>query len=358
MIDAAFLVTVFGTAAQNGGATTSYQTSASIVFDPGIPQALHRGLGSTAAYLAGSTNVLPLGSTATLVLDLTPFSGPNASFRFTRLNHTENRTTSEILLIENVGPAPARVQAVTVPTGTFTIRGQSFRIGSGWNDQQFGRLQAVLNRLPDVAIQEAAGITFSLRGQGTPDEAGKYDAEHDEIVMHQNAFPTGANTYGGADEGMRAITHELGHLLDLRRQERAWRTFNTGGQTAAGRRIFLAERSLSGTRYRQRPGSGDFEQVDARTETAGNDFRQAAMRDGIRPGRRASDPLTGGITAYSNTDWQELFAESFSLYVNDPNTFRLLRPNLYAYFSSRFPAPTTSAPATQSPATQSGTPTP
>ena len=32
-----------------------------------------------------------------------------------------------------------------------------------------------------------------------------------------------------------SIGHELGHLLDLHRLERAWRTFDAGGQTPAGR---------------------------------------------------------------------------------------------------------------------------
>jgi|GEM_PF-6240960 len=350
MLDAAFLLTVFGTAAQNGGATTQYTFGGTTVFDPAIPAALRRGLGSTGAYLAGTTNVLPLGTTQTVVLDLTPYQGPNAMFRFTHLNHTENRVTTAILLIENVGAAPAAIAAVPVPAGSFTVRGQSFIAGAGWNDQQFGGLQAVLGRLPDVVLAEAAGTTFSLRGQGTPDEAGHYDATHDTIEMHQNAFPVSATTYGGADSGMRAITHEIGHLLDLRRLERAWRTFNTGGQTAAGQRTLLAERSLSGSRWSVGQG-GNFEQIDVR-RTTGDDFRKAAMRDRVRPGQAATDPLTGGPTSYSNTDWQELFAESFSLYINDPRLFALIRPNLFAFFSRRFPLPT--APAATTPTGSGG----
>lgn len=344
MIDAAFLLTVFGTAAQNGGATTSYNFGGQVAFDPAIPAALQRGLHSTGAYLVNQTNVLPLGSTTTLVLDLTPYRGPNARFRFTHLNHTERGTTSAVLLIENVGAAPAAIAAVTVPTGTFTVRSQSFTAGPGWNPSQFGRLQAAIAQLPDTVLAEAAGTTFALRGQGTANEAGRYDATSDTIEMHLNAFPVSATTFGSDDSGMRNIIHEVGHLLDLRRLERAWRTFNSGGQTSAGRTTFLAERSLSGTRYRQ-SSSGDYEQIDVRTTATGNDFRQAATRDGIRPGRTGTDPLTGGPTAYSNTDWQELFAESFASYVTDPALFQLLRPNLFAYFSRRFPLPAASTPA-------------
>jgi Domain of unknown function (DUF4157) len=357
MLDAAFLLSVFGTAAQNGGATTSYTFGGTTVFGTGIDPAIQRGLTSTGAYLAGQTNVLPLGSTVTVHLDLTPFKGPNGSFRFSHFTHTETaKPAAPLLLVESTGPAPATIAAATVPTGSFTVRTQSFNVGGGWNDQQFGRLMAVLAKLPDSVLQEASGITFSLRGQGTPDEAGKYEAATDEIVIHQNAFPVSSTTYGGGDYAMYAITHEVGHLLDLRRLERAWRTFDKGGQTAAGKTQLLKERSLSGSRYKD-PGSAPnatFDQVDDRTTVAGNDFRAAAQKDGIKPGKTGSDPLTGGITAYSNTDWQELFAESFALYVNDPNLFRVLRPNLYQYFVSRFPPPAQASTSTSTSGTGTG----
>jgi hypothetical protein len=357
MIDAAFILSVFGTAAQNGGATTSYNFGGTIVFGAGIDAAMQRGLTSTGAYLVDQTNVLPLGSTVTIHLDLTPFKGPNSSFRFSHFTHTEKgKPAGSLLLIESTGPAPATIAAATVPTGTFTVRGQSFTAGGGWNDQQFGRLMAVLAKLPDAVLKEAAGIKFSLRGQGTPDEAGHYDAPNDEIVIHQNAFPATSTTYGGGDHAMYAITHEVGHLLDLRRLERAWRTFDQGGQTAGGKTQLLKERSLSGTRY-QDPGSAPnatFTQVDDRTKMAGNDFRTAAQKDGIKPGKTGGAPLAGGITSYSNTDWQELFAESFALYVNDPNLFRVLRPNLYQYFVSKFPLPAPASTSSSSSAAGAG----
>jgi hypothetical protein len=342
MIDAAFLLTVFGTAAQNGGAASSYPFGGTTVFGTGIDPAMQRGLTSTGSYVAGQTNILPLGSTVTIHLDLTPYKGPDGSFRFSHFTHTESgKTPGPLLLIESTGGAPTAIAASPVPTGTFTVRGQTFTAGGGWNDQQFGRLMAALAKLPDAVLKEAAGIKFTRGGQGTPTEAGHYDAPTDEIVIFQNAFPASNTTYGGGDHAMYAITHEIGHLLDLRRLEKAWRTFNTGGQTAAGKTQLLAERSLSGTRYKD-PGAdpnATFDQVDDRTKVAGNDFRAAAQKDGIKPGKAASDPLTGGITDYSNTDWQELFAESFALYVNDPNLFRILRPNVYQYFVSRFPLP-------------------
>ena len=356
MIDAPFLMTVFGTAAQNGGAKTSYNFGGQTIFGAGVPGAMQNGLTSTGAYMANQTNLLPLGSTVTIHLDLRPFQGPDGSFRFSNFTHTEpHKPAAPILLIESSGAAPSATAPAAVPTGNFTVRNQTFSLGGTWTTQQFGELTAVLNRLPDAAIQDAAGITFLLQGMGTQDEAGKYQADKDQIVIHQNAFTATNTSYGGADQGMYSITHEVGHLLDLRRLERAWRTFNTGGQTAAGKSQLLNQRSVSGSRWRDPGNNQPFEQADARTTVAGQPFREAAQKDGIKPGKTGSDPLTGGPTAYSNTDWQELFAESFALYVNDPNLFRILRPNLHQFFIAKFPLPATATPATGGAGAGSGT---
>jgi hypothetical protein len=65
--------------------------------------------------------------------------------------------------------------------------------------------------------------------------------------------------------------------------------------------------------------TGKFEVVDEK-ETGGlaSEFGQAAATDGrVR------------ITKYAETDWSEYFAECFSLYIMDPVTLGLLRPNIY-----------------------------
>jgi hypothetical protein len=344
-IDAAFLLELFGTAAQNGGAITTVPFGGTTVYGTGIPATLRRGLQSTGATLAQHSNVLPLNSTITLELDLTRFGGTIRHYRFTHLTHTEpHGRPGPLLLIEDLGAAPAAVAPVAVPTGPFRVGGHPLTVGAGWTDARFGGLVAVLGRLPDSVLTEAEGTTFALRGRGTANEAGHYDAAQDTIEMHENAFPDSPIRFGDADAGMRAITHEIGHLLDLRRLQRSWATFDAGGQTAAGKRNLEAARSLSGTRWRLPPGAGAlWEQVDQRMSVRAIAFRQAAGRDGIRPGATATDPLIGAPTAYGNTDWQELFAESFSLYVDDPALFRLIRPNLFAWFTREFPLPATRA---------------
>ena len=77
-------------------------------------------------------------------------------------------------------------------------------------------------------------------------------------------------------------------------------------------------------------------------------FRQAARRDQVRrdtSGRVTTEgttaTLSGGITSYSDTDYEELFAEAFALYISAPETLRQLRPNIYTYFNTRYPRPRT-----------------
>ena len=133
MIDAQFLLSVFGTAAQAGGATTTYTFGGTIVFGAGIDAAMQRGLTSTGAYLAGQTNVLPLGSTVTIHLDLTPFKGPNGSFRFSHFAHTEaGEPAAPLLLIESTGAAPAAVASATcLPEVSRSATSPSARVAGG-----------------------------------------------------------------------------------------------------------------------------------------------------------------------------------------------------------------------------------
>jgi hypothetical protein len=49
--------------------------------------------------------------------------------------------------------------------------------------------------------------------------------------------------------------------------------------------------------------------------------------------------LSGGVTEYSDTDYQELFAEAYSLFVSNPTVLQNLRPGTFAWFQARYPRP-------------------
>ena len=139
--------------------------------------------------------------------------------------------------------------------------------------------------------------------------------------------------------GLRAIIHEIGHAVDSRRLERAWRTFDQAGQTAAARRTLLRVRSRSGLRY-QAPtmAAGTYTIEEMSAAIRGNAFRTAAQQDGAAVAHGGG--VTGGITDYANTGWEEYFAEAFFVYVTEPDVLQQLRPHVYRYFRQNFPLPT------------------
>lgn len=167
----------------------------------------------------------------------------------------------------------------------------------------------------------------------------------DTVELNNNAFPAATGLrIGQRPPAVRMVSHEIGHAIDLRVLERAWQAHNNAGQTAATRRTLLAVRSPSGSRWGRQAGST----ADEIQENAGDSspaFRAAVQRDGVRrdtSGSRTTPEgttatLSGGITTYSDTDYQELYAESFAMYVAAPRTLEQLRPATYAYFRSQFP---------------------
>ena len=79
----------------------------------------------------------------------------------------------------------------------------------------------------------------------------------------------------------------------------------------------------------------DFEQENPLGGKDG-DFRAAATKDGIKLPTGGTS-LTGGPTEYSNSNWEDIYAESFAIYVTDPELLKLTRPNLHAYFVKKYP---------------------
>jgi hypothetical protein len=96
------------------------------------------------------------------------------------------------------------------------------------------------------------------------------------------------------------------------------------GQITQAEQALTQARSASGYRWQQQ--AGVWEQVEGGTGPGSNAFRLAAQQDGgIR------------ITQYSDTEWQEYFAEAFSLYMTSPTVLEQLRPHVYDYFVSNYP---------------------
>ncbi len=334
----------------SGNPSESFSIGARNSFASNIPAALHTGLGSIGAWLAGQTNALPLNSSIEVDLDLSNYGGSRSTYRFTYFSHAAGRVrrapSSNVMLIELIGNVIAAPAGQAAPANTFTIGTTRFNLSGSWSNDEYAMLRQALSLLPAGALTAAAGVTFSKSGQrGSRAEAGNYDQTTDTISLHNNAFPAASMRIGQRSRATFNILHEIGHALDLRELSRAWSRFNTAGQTVAARRRLLRQRSLSGSRYVRDTSTGDYDVEQNVSDTSGA-FRQAARRDQIRQetGTRTTAEgtpatLRGGITSYSDTDYQELFAEAFALYISAPETLRLLRPNIYSYFNRRYPRP-------------------
>lgn len=332
------------------GATESVGATNS--FGAGIAAALRTGLGSVAAHIARSTNALPLGSSIEVDLDLSAHGGANTTYRFTYFAHTtgsgRTASTSNVMLIEQVGPVVARPATVTAPSGAFTVGAASFSLAGTWNDGDYTVLREALSLLPSAALGAAAGITFRRTRRAAGAEGGHYDTGTDTVELNDRAFPASSQLrFGQRPAAVRAVLHEVGHAIDLRELERAWRAYDAAGQTAAARRTLLAARSRSGSRWARAADSSDTDEIQEQAADQAPEFRRAVARDGVRrdtSGTRTTPEgttatLSGGVTTYSDTDYQELFAESFALYVSEPETLRQLRPATYAHFLGRYPRP-------------------
>lgn len=340
----------FFTVLPSGRPGTTQSVGATNRFGANIPAALHTGLGSVGAWLAGTSNALPLNSTIEIDLDLTAFGGAATTYRFTYFAHAtgsgSTASTVEVMLVEQIGAALARPATRTAQAGAFTVNTTGFTLAGSWSDADFTVLHEALSLLPASALAGAAGLTFRRVGGSVGVEGGHYDTTTDTVELNDRAFPAATQLrFGQRPAAVRAVLHEVGHALDLRELERAWRAYGAAGQTATARRTLLAARSRSGSRWGRVAGSTDTDEIQERADDQSPEFRRAVARDGVRrdtSGTRTTPEgttatLAGGATTYSDTDYQELFAESFALYVAQPQTLQQLRPHTYAYFLRMHP---------------------
>ena len=343
-------ITAFFTSMPSGRPSESRSVGATNSFDPAIPAALHTGLGSIAAYVAGDTNGLPLNSSIELDLDLSAHGGARTTYRFTYFTHAtgtgRTATSTPVMLIEQVGAVRAAPTAATVPGGgTFTIGSTGFTLTGRWTDGDYTILREALTLLPAAALTAAARLTFRRVGAGTGAEGGHYDSGTDAVELNNRAFPAGSDLrFGQRPAAVRNVLHEVGHAIDLRVLERAWQAYNSAGQTAAARRTLLAVRSPAGSRWGRQAGTSN-DEIQQNAGDAAPAFRAAVRRDGVRrdtSGSRTTPEgttatLSGGVTTYSETDYQEMYAESFAMYVGARETLRQLRPATFAYFQGLYP---------------------
>lgn len=356
---------------QGGTTTIGLPQGATVRFSGAAPARLHHGLQNVAGELTRHMTPPPLelNSTITLALDLERYGGDYAAYRFTYVEHRprQGQPTREILIerlgsIGMEGLSPSQSQAAGQ-----RFAQHRFRRGSGWGDREFQSVLAAIAQIPDAMLTQVDGLRFD-RGRASatdPEAGGDYNPQTHVIRMYDRGFTasmtrTGAPGPDFADETVRSVRHEIGHALDLVPLHQIWDRLEQASQTrhaafaqyespagsnnyqfpsteqarwnTLSQQVAAAEqardqaRSRSGYRWQQNAQTSVFESVQGGTAAGNNAFRQAAQQDG---GAR--------ITRYSDKEWGEFFAESYSLYITAPETLRRLRPHVFEYFARTLP---------------------
>ena len=329
---------------------------------------LRLGLSNVAGRLIQSSSTLSLNATITLALDLGAYGGDFSAFRFTYVEHrSPSGQTSREVLIERLGAIG--VEGLTASQSHAQeerFRQHSFSRGSGWSDEEFEALLQVIAQIPDNLLTPVDGLTFNRAAVSptNPSAGGDYEPHTHTITMYDLSFTASLTRFGTPGAGgissnaVRDIAHEIGHAIDLRPLRQVWTNleqarealrlafqqyesppgsgqyhfpnteqtrWNTLQQNITQAEQVMAQtRSASGYRWQQQAGVWDV--VEGGTAAGNNAFRLAAQQDGaVR------------VTEYSDTEWQEYFAEAFSLYITNPTVLQQLRPHVYDYFVSNYP---------------------
>lgn len=289
-----------------------------------VPKALEKGLVNLVGSLTAK-KVRPLqpDTTTTVLLDLRPHGGPLATFRFTFVAHKKG---GEVLveLVSNVG-VDGRSDAREAEARQ-RFEAHNFK-QSGYRGAELEALQHAVLLIPDAVLSTIDGVRFK-RETAHPTTAtvgGHYDETDHSITMFDPAFITfSARNVGPdgeiTDESVRSIVHELGHAVDMAPLRRALVEHDKTGKDSA---LEKASAAASGAHWEKASAWKISETGKVADKSA---FRAAAKKDGGKE-----------LTQYSEDGWMEHYAECFSYYFSDPDLLKLLRPNVYAYFTKQFP---------------------
>jgi hypothetical protein len=344
------------------GTTLNLPEGIEAEFSGGVPATLRPGLRNVAAQLSGRMTPPPLtiDHTLSLALDLGKVGGDYAVYRFTYFTeHAPKRPATKRMLVERLGTLGIEGLAPSASADAqkrFTAH--SFKFSGQWTEAQRDTVRRAVAMVPDAQLSPLDGLVFA-RAADDPatKDAGNYDPDKHVLTLFDRAFTTSAVRFGAPGAGVVGpdvydVAHEIGHALDYR----AYRQGNANEKAA-----LKALRDRFG-QYESPPGSMNFSGFPAneqkefdkllaavnkaqdaagkpKTESghvlkqgtlvedpkAKTDFRAAVVKDGAR------------ATDYSDTAWEEAFAEAYALYVTEPDTLRRLRPAVHAFFVKRFP---------------------
>lgn len=293
---------------------------------------------SYASPVTGETKyIFGPGLTVTVHLPLATYGLADGNYRFAWVGTGKAGT----IYIEAMTTGPKQENTPTEAGGTITIGTLTFEAVGSWPASELDALKRSLALIPLKALDRVNGLKFERQsGQGSGGEDGKYEEDRHTVVLFDSLFDPSDARFGESTKAVQEITHEIAHAIDLMPLSKAWKTYESTGKESK----LKGAQSESGSTWQQ-DASGTWQMAERIDKTKAG-FRKAATKDGVKvttstiatdTGTETLTHLKGGLSEYSNKDWTELYAESFALYVTDPATLKLLRPNIYAYFAKQFP---------------------
>lgn len=270
------------------GFNVSFNFSGNVAQDRDKRDLLETGLSGVARAVFNLTSSdkdpVKKGSTSIHILSLDQFGGHDGRYRFTSIAGAK---ASEIqVLIEYLGPAPQSLSSWDGlgSNGQERLGGRFAKFGFTWGDgdvawsyDKKAQVMQALAQIPDPVLNEVSGITWERhRAERGPDgESGLYHFPERKITLYTSAFVDDWHL-------IEIVAHEVGHGLS----RRPW------------------ERQHSAKSHEDEP-----------------DYRHAA------------GPLAKAPTEYGRKAFAEDFAEGFALFIQEPDTLKLLRPDLFEYFT-------------------------
>jgi hypothetical protein len=352
---------------------TTLPNAGMVTLDKSVPAALAKGLANLAGELtSGPTPSLGANSTIELALDLTGEGGPKGPYRFTYTEPpaAKGKPAQGRILVEQLGaatPPPGSTKPADPKPGEKVAPdpiAEKLKAASitytGYKPAEEQALRAAVALVPATHLSQISGLRFIRQSVNAGDAsvAGKYFpaadpaqgvAKANTIVIFDKAFESSdvVNVEGGVSTSMasREILHEIGHAVDLRPLQKANEDVDTAlaaENTAASPQFTskaeadafkAAQKATNEAKkkvkdFRTASGTQTVDKKGVATDVIGaktTDFRDAVTKDGKK------------VSRYAEKDWQDAFAESYSLYLSAPSDLLLLRPATHAYFVKAYP---------------------
>lgn len=336
----------------NAGMTLPLPANTSVVADASAAKVTPSGLRNVASALVTDTDVspppLPENSTVTIELDLSKYGGINGLYRFTyhAPAAAKGKTPVHRVLVEQLGAGtqptgqkpPEQKEGQPPPKDPVADKIKAAGFIQSYSGDKLEALRAAVSEIPASHLAKVKGLTFATdtAHPTKPDVAGDYNQKTHTVTMYNRAFKDAQNKYEqgtvATSFAARAIIHEIGHAIDLAPLRAAYTTYTgtsvSGGaagvkQAKAAKEKLLGARSESGTKIVEEKGGGFTDEIG--TKAGSNEFRKAVEQDGKN------------VSKYAEEDWQESYAEAYSLYIASEDNLKLLRPKTHAYFLKALP---------------------